>query len=442
VIKLGNIAIPIKLTLKSHSFYWGIEVQNKMGSLKNFAILGGGPAASTLATLLCRKGCNVAIFATPDKAPILVGESLVPMIIPMLQDLGVEEEVAAYSIHKPGACFTFNANEVFAFPFADNPGDLPSYAYNVPRKEFNATLLNTALKTGAKLVNRKVELIRSDELDCIKLDNGSLQAAADCWDAEEPDLIIDAAGRANLIGQLLEIPMQKGPRQDIALFAHVDQTEMVDPGYVHNDRIEQGWCWRIPLPGRVSLGLVVPESYAQKQGETAAQQYDNLLQEDSVLQQLAPNAKRLTAVLRFNNYQSLSTRLCGKNWVMLGDSGGFVDPVFSSGMLLAMDSAYKLADTILQDKPLANYEQAIKDHLQAWFEIVSYYYNGRLMSSFKVGQTMMETISGRLLIPWISKHMSRIFSGAAATRRFSMALLRILVKYGLRGRNPKVYSIK
>ena len=412
-----------------------------MRSINNVAIIGAGPAASTLAILLCNKGYKVVIFAMPDNAPILVGESLVPMIVPMLQDLGLEQEVASYSVHKPGACFTYNAKEVFEFPFVDTPSDLPSYSYNVPRDKFNKTLLNAAQKAGARVIARKVQLTKDDESELIKIDQKSQNLASDYWGGNEADLIVDAAGRANLIGRVLDIPMQKGPRQDIALFAHVDTTELVDPGYVHNDRIDQGWCWRIPLPGRVSLGLVVPERYANQYGETAEKQYDNLLKQDSVLQQLAPKANRLTSVFRFNNYQSVSDRLCGKNWVMLGDSGGFVDPIFSSGMLIAMDSAYKLVDTLEKEKPLTEYEGEIKQHLQAWFEIASYYYNGRLMTSIRVGESLEDNFFNRMLFPWISGHMGRIFSGAAASHRFSLSLLRVLVQYGLKDNNPDEYKI-
>lgn len=409
---------------------------------KNIAILGGGPASSTLAIRLCQAGCQVVIFASPEQAEILVGESLVPMIVPMLQALGIEQEVAAYSVYKPGACFSYNADEVFEFRFDETPSDLPSYAYNVPRDKFNATLLKAALKAGAKLVQRRVILSQVDESDAIKLDDESLQQAATYWDKAEPDLIVDAAGRANLIGRLLDVPMQQGPRQDVALFAHVDKTMLVDPGYVHNDRMDQGWCWRIPLVDRVSLGFVVPEFYALQHGNTPEEQYEGLLKEDTVVRQLAPKAKRLTSVLRFNNYQSISARLSGANWVMLGDAGGFVDPVFSSGMLIAMDSANKLADTIIQDEPLSAYEATIKEYLNAWFEIVDYYYNGRLMSSIKVGMTMTDNIINRFIYKWVSSHISRIFSGAAASHPFSLKLLRFLVKYGLKDRNPETYKIK
>lgn len=413
-----------------------------MTAKTNIAIIGGGPASSTLAIHLCRKGYKVVIFATPERAPILVGESLVPMIVPMLQELGVEAEVAAYSVYKPGACFTYNADEAFEFRFADTPSDLPSYSYNVPRDQFNATLLKAAQQSGAVLIARNVQLQRTDNEGYIRLDDASLAAAAGCWQDAEPDLIVDAAGRANLIGRLLDIPMRKGPRQDVALFAHVDKTELVDPGYVHNDRMDQGWCWRIPLPGRVSLGFVVPQAYAGQQGESPEQQYDNLLKTDTVLQRLAPDAQRVTEVLRFNNYQSISDKLCGDNWVMLGDAGGFVDPVFSSGMLLAMDSAVKLADTLIANQPLTDYEVLVKRHLNAWFEIVGYYYNGRLMRSIKAGRTMPDNVVTRFLFRWVSGHVSRIFSGAAASRPFSLNLLRFLVTDRVVAASPDAYKIK
>lgn len=410
--------------------------------MKNIAIIGGGPAASTLAVLLCRGGCNVAMYFSPEQAPVLVGESLVPMIIPMLQDLGVEQEVADFSRYKPGACFSFNADEIFSFLFSDNPSDLPSYAYNVPRKEFNATLRNAAKKAGALLIDQRVELKGLLDEDVVQLDAVSLQAASECWDSTEPDLIVDATGRVRLINKLLNIPAQDGPRKDIALFAHVDQTQLVDKGYVHNDRLDQGWGWRIPLPGKVSLGFVVPAVYAKQTGNTPEEQYDGLLESDQVLKVIAKDSQRITQVMRFDNYQSLSSRLTGNNWVLLGDSGGFVDPVFSSGMLIAMDSAYQLADTILKGKPMVDYERAIMAHLEAWFEIVSYYYNGRLMASFKVGEEFKDGPVGKLMVPWITKHMSRIFSGAAATRKVSLNFLRVLVKYGLRDEDPKYYSVK
>jgi flavin-dependent dehydrogenase len=429
-VKIGLFADGIGILPK-----W-IEVNN----IKNIAIIGGGPAASTLGILLRRAGFHVAMYFVPERVPVVVGESLVPMIIPMLQDLGVEEEVAAYSVRKPGACFTFDGEETLAFRFADTPDRFPDHAYNVPRKAFNATLRDAARRSGVKLIEQPVEL-QCGANGSIALDNASLQFAADCWAGSQPDLIVDAAGRARLIGQLLDIPVQQGAREDIALFAHVDRTELIDPGYVHTDRLEHGWCWRIPLPQRVSLGFVVPAAYAGESDAPPEDQFDRLLHHDRIAQKIAPHAKRLTAVQRFKNYQSQSVRWYGENWVMLGDSGGFVDPVFSSGMLIAMDSAYKLTKTLIQEKPLSSYEKAIRQHLLAWFEIVGYYYDGRIMAGIKSGESFAETFAGRLLVPWLSMHIGGIFIGAAATQPMSMNLLRILVKYGLQDVDPQRFSI-
>ena len=188
---------------------------------------------------------------------------------------------------------------------------------------------------------------------------------------------------------------------------------------------------------------MVPEDYATEHGDTPEQQYDTLLHSDLVLRQLAPRARRLTPVMAFHNYQSLSRRLCGDNWAMLGDSGGFIDPVFSSGLLIAMDSAYKLAETLLRGNPLAHYERQVQAHLRAWFEVVGYYYDGRLMSSIKRDQSLQGTPHGRLLMSLISPHVTGIFIGAATTHWFSLALLRLLVnpKYGLYGKDPDIYRI-
>src|SRR5216110_3136068 len=101
--------------------------------IRSVAILGGGPGASTLATLLARKGTKVGIWHRPRRAPLLVGESLVPAIIPMLQALGVEEDVRSFSTLKPGATFNLSEQVNFSFFFDQLSGGMPRYAYNVPR---------------------------------------------------------------------------------------------------------------------------------------------------------------------------------------------------------------------------------------------------------------------------------------------------------------------
>ncbi len=108
---------------------------------ESVAILGGGPAGATAAARLARQGCRVVLFSQGKRPGIIVGESLVPAIIPYLQDLGVEEEIAKHSIRKNGATFLFNAEDRMHIRFDEVRGAKNTYSYNVQRDHFEATLL-------------------------------------------------------------------------------------------------------------------------------------------------------------------------------------------------------------------------------------------------------------------------------------------------------------
>ena len=149
---------------------------HRNGKIETVAILGGGPAASTLATLLAREGVRVAIFHRPKRAPLLVGESLVPAIILILRRLGVEDEVRSYGKYKPGAIFNMNEWGDFPFTFADFCGKMPDYAFNVPRIKFEATLLDCAKCAGAKVIETEAKVERVAGEDKVRLSAETLAA--------------------------------------------------------------------------------------------------------------------------------------------------------------------------------------------------------------------------------------------------------------------------
>src|SRR5258706_6662087 len=132
----------------------------RTGKINTVAILGAGRAATSLAALLARDGVKVALLHRPRAAALLVGESLVPAIILILRQLGVEDEVRAYGKYKPGAIFNMNEFGDFPFTFRDFCGKLPDYAYNVPRIKFEATLMDYAKRAGAKIVETEAKLYR------------------------------------------------------------------------------------------------------------------------------------------------------------------------------------------------------------------------------------------------------------------------------------------
>lgn len=410
--------------------------------IRNVAILGGGPVASTLATLLARAGLRVAIWYKPKAAPLIVGESLVPAIIPMLRKLGVEDEVRKFSLLKPGATFNLSDDINFSFFFEQLRG-LPRYAYNVPRDLFDAALLNAAKKAGVSIFETPAEVTRVPGTDRVQLSALTLAAADGCFSGP-PDLIVDATGRVRLLPNLLEIPARPGQRKDTALFAHVDQTHLDHEGHVHTTRLDRGWSWRIPLPGRVSLGMVVPAEHLPQFGATKEERYDNLLKQDSRLNKVAKETKRITPVMEYTNYQLVSERVVGDGWVLVGDTAGFIDPVFSSGLFLGMQGAFLLADAIADGSPAAfqRYQHDVTHHLETWHEIVDYWYSGKLFTCFKVGEKLRDTLLVKLLFPHMNKHMGRIFGGAASNSAYSIGLLRFAMKYGLKDEDPQELRVR
>ena len=414
-----------------------------MGWPDRIAIVGAGPSGSALATFLAQQGREVVLFTQGKRPPIIVGESLVPAVVPFLRRLGIEDEVAAFSIWKGGATFVFGGDGRMSFRFNEVRHAKTTYSYNVPRDRFDALCVEAARRAGARVVEHGARLERADGGDRIRLADESL-AAAGLAPSEAPDFIVDAAGRRRIVPQLLGIPTVDGDRRDTALHAHFEGIEVEIPGNVHTDRLEHGWLWRIPLPGRVSMGAVVDSDFIRKFGNTAEEQLDSFLASDPVIRDYARPARRVTPVVKYSNYQSRSTRGVGANWALAGDSFGFVDPVFSSGMLIAMQSADWLAEALAKGTPaaLARYQKLVAHNLACWQRVIGWFYDGRLLTLFRVGEYVRSTLPGRLLDFHFRKHMPRIFTGEDATNAYSLGLIQFMVKHCLARNDPDALRIK
>jgi flavin-dependent dehydrogenase len=419
--------------------------------IKSVAVIGGGPSGCALATLLKRKGFKVAVFYLEKRPEIIVGESLVPAIIPMLRELGVEDEVKSYSTYKPGASVWVNKDEEATSPFSYGGGNLPHYAYNVPRKNFDKTIFDLAKREGVTFFETIAKIEKTGKGDELKLSAETVAAIGDYFNGQ-PDLIVDASGRSRTISRLLNIPTKAGYRKDVALFSHMSGTEEITPYNIHLHRLEKGWCWRIPLPGRTSVGVVINPDHLKEYGKTKEEQYDNYLRSEPTLKKFTSNGKRETGVVQYDNYQLISQQLYGSNWVLTGDAGGFLDPIFSSGLFLAIKGAFRLA-RILGDGSNPDWKLYQKEQLrelEVWQKLVDTWYTGRLFTLFKVGQDRMDTALGRFLGPHMQKHLTRIFSGEAVYKPYSRRFLNFvtgsmidLMKLGrLHNRDVKDLEIK
>lgn len=410
--------------------------------IRTVAIVGGGPAGASLGAYLARAGLRVALFDVGGRPELIVGESLVPAAVAFLRKLGIEEEVASYGTLKPGATFTMPGNvEQMHFRFDEVPAAQITYAYNVPRARLDASIRDAALRAGAGLfaVRARVERAATG----VRLADETLRQT-DGFLTEQPDLVVDASGRSRLLVRLLDLPTEVGPRRDTALHAHMEGIELAHAGHVHSSILDRGWCWRIPLPGRVSVGLVVPSDVLATFGETLEQQFDAYLQSDPVAHGFSAHAKRITPVVKYTNYQLRATAGVGSNWALVGDAFGFIDPVFSSGLLVGLDSAFELSRAVLDGTPRAfeRYERHVLRHLANWHSAVEKFYDGRLFTLFRVGNIMRETFFGRLMEPHFLKHMPRVFTGEATSRRYSIGLLNFMCNYGLARRDPSELAVR
>jgi len=405
------------------------------------AIIGAGPAGSTLAALLAEQNIPVVVFDDEKCPDLLVGESLVPAVIPILRTLGIEDRVAAISRHKPGTSFIHRGELEMHFNFHSVEGVLPTYAYNVPRPQFDDLIRERARELGARFVKCRARLKAQpgDEKNELVLDDASLAATG--LNAQ-PVLIVDAAGRARISARALGIAAKTGSRRDQAHFAHYENFDHPFPeGQVVITYHEFGWSWRIPLADRMSFGVVMCADHTDRWGTSPRERLECILAEEPRLAPNSQRARRVTDVFTYTNYQLISERGHGPGWVAIGDSFGFVDPMLSPGVFLAMEGALLVAATVartgLNDstrlcRGIEKNEREIREWITAWQELIDYFYDGRIANFFVEGNEMMRKHPGRfsnLMERNIERRLACMASGGPTRSTLNRKFLAYSIKW-------------
>ena len=383
------------------------------------AIIGAGPAGCTLACLLALRGIKPVVFDDDKRPALLVGESLIPSVIPVLRKLGIEDRVREFSTYKPGASFFHGGGARLHFTFSDRGKKAPGYAYNVPRPRFDELLRDRAIELGVKFVDQRAKLIKSEHPQRdLELAPESLALAGL---TEHPDWLIDGTGRSRLFARTLGLTATRGGRSDVAYFAHFENFEHdeVDPGQIIISVLENGWSWRIPLPGRLSVGIVIDKESARKLGENPEQRLEAAIASEPLLREKGRNAKRVTDVMSYTNYQLISEQGHGNGWIMLGDAFGFVDPMLSPGLFMALESAclldhFVFSKTNPKQADIERYCAELKTWHASWQELIEYFYDGRILRMYEAGSQLAAGKGALNPAKLMEKHMSRVIASMAA----------------------------
>lgn len=319
-------------------------------------VIGGGPGGSTAATLLARKGWKVLQLEKAHHPRFHIGESLLPMNMPVLERLGVMDKVRALGVFKPGADFEADNERGYnSYAFARALGDSPPHAFQVWRQDFDRMLFEHAREAGvdgregAEVVAVEHRGDRDSVADVRGDDGRSYRVQA--------RYVVDASGRDTFLARRKKISRKNPAHQSAAIFGHfrgAARRDGEDGGNISIYSFEHGWMWMIPLPdGVMSVGAVCRPDYLKtRRGRTIEFLFETLKLSPALWARL-DTAELIDGEVRVTgNYSYGATTLGGPGWMLVGDAFAFLDPVFSSGVYLAMSGAEQV--TAVVDAALRN----------------------------------------------------------------------------------------
>jgi flavin-dependent dehydrogenase len=302
-------------------------------------IIGGGPAGSTAAIMLAEKGHRVVVLEKAHHPRFHIGESLLPANLPLLDRLGVAEKVRIIGMQKWGAEFVSHWDgRRQEFQFANAWDKSLPLAYQVRRSEFDEILIRRAADRGAQVL----EGCRAREVTFLAGDRIRVEAAHDDGRIQtfETAQLIDASGRDTFLGSRLRTKRRNKKHNSAALYAHFVGARREcgkREGNISIYWFDHGWLWFIPLAdGATSVGAVVWPRYMKTREVSVREFFLATIALCPPLAERLEAATLVTEVEATGNYSYACDRSHGKNYLLIGDAFTFIDPVFSSGVMLAM----------------------------------------------------------------------------------------------------------
>jgi flavin-dependent dehydrogenase len=342
-------------------------------------VVGGGPAGSTTAAFLARRGRSVLLLERDHHPRFHIGESLLPANMPIIERLGLLEAVREIGVLKLGADFpTMKGGGYNVFRFSRALGKTPPFAFQVKREEFDELLFQHAASQG-------VDARQGVRVRNVEFSPQGVTAQAESESGEKISVqaryLVDATGRDALLGNVLKLKRKHPRHRSAALFAHfrgVARRPGEDAGNISIYAHEHGWAWMIPLRQEiVSVGVVADPWLFKDRREPPADFLRRILDGVPGARERMAGAEIVGNLHATGNYSYVCSQLTGPRWLMVGDAGAFVDPIFSTGVYLAMragERAAELVDLVLGDPAVERrlqraYEREVWVGLRAlsWF---------------------------------------------------------------------------
>ena len=316
----------------------------------DIAVIGGGPGGSACATLLADQGYRVVLLERAKFPREHVGESLLPASIPVLEQIGAMPAIEnAGFVVKHGATLVWGKDpEPWSWYFADDPGQRPT-SFQVVRSEFDHILLQNAAEHG-------VDVREQHQVLDIELSGDSVTGVKYLHDGEAGEItcrfLVDASGQAAILSRKLKLHQWDEYFKNLAVYGYYENAAHLDPpnnGNIFIESYEHGWLWKIPLhTGVTSVGAVVDKDIGQQglrelgprgflEAQVALAPHTKQLLSDATLVD-EPDVER--------DWSYTSKQFAGDGYVLVGDAACFVDPLFSSGVHLALGSATLAANYV------------------------------------------------------------------------------------------------